>query len=342
MDTASQSPAVPMKKPYRVPRIGLAAWLVVASVLGVARYIVDVRAASGSIGSYSLAHIIGSQVGILIQMILVSAAVFFLSRRSHRIATVASILVLGLNGIHMTMRLMDDVHNLEVTQSIKQVVQETSSSVKGVDGTSDEVGGAARLTKAENGLAKLQELSGSLRGDGGGLGAATAEFMGQIQAASTEYVEAMKALAGARILDASTLTSVTQIQGRREVVRRFRAANGKMRSLLLEGESMMMAELARSGVAQPLADTALRSFRDARGPLPAVAAQYFEIEDQLGQSFIAALDLLEQHWGLWKFDSQSGQLIIPDETTLSQYDVLMARIASLAEQEAQLRPQMAI
>jgi hypothetical protein len=185
----------------------------------------------------------------------------------------------------------------------------------------------------------LEKSATHLTGDEAAATRAIAAFLARMQ----EHVQTYET-ASARILEAKVLsfeiTDRATIAQHRQLLGEFSAANEKLTDILHHSEDLVRKELAAAKVSDRMVETTMTGFNRSRAQRQ-LQLRIRESDRVLGETGLAALDLLEKNWGQWNRDTASGQLLFQNDATLASFNVLMAKIQTAADEQGKAQQELA-
>jgi len=166
-------------------------------------------------------------------------------------------------------------------------------------------------------------------------------YLERMQPLQQAFAQATKDLTAARVLAASTLERREQIQDRKELVKKFLAANDACKNFAMHGEANFSNQLAAAAVSSEQMQSALNGFRKTSGPQIPLILSVRDADERMAQSMLAVLNLFDTQWGQWNYDTTAHILRFEDRGALSQYNALMADIKQAGAAEASASKRLA-
>jgi hypothetical protein len=119
----------------------------------------------------------------------------------------------------------------------------------------------------------------------------------------------------------------------RERILLARKANGEIRDVLAQMAPVVTDELAKRGV--PVEDRA-RLTKSILGSYD-VAGKAFAVmrgqDDTITSELLKACDLLDENWGRWHVDGNTGELIFDNDSAVQEFNAIRAKVSDVAEEQ---------
>ena len=186
----------------------------------------------------------------------------------------------------------------------------------------------------------LDSAAPALTGDKASFAKAMSDYLEKVRASMKNYQDASIELRAARILVTSNLTSVTQIESRREVLQNFITANENMENVITNSEDSIRADLSSMNVSQDMIDRTITGFDSTFLPRRDLSLQIRECDDRMSHSMGAILNLLETDWGRWHFNSFDQELYFDDAADREIYSDSLHDIRLAGQQQIQLQGEL--
>ena len=194
---------------------------------------------------------------------------------------------------------------------------------------------------AERALSSLShawsDASSKLQGEQATLAQLTADQTDLFTAALKRYTSAGKPLIDGTVVNPATLKSKDQLEQRRRALREFLSANAELRSTLLGAEAHLRSEMKRRGVSPAHAEDYIRGFLSKTTLALPLARQIRDLDDEMGQTALQALDLLESQWGRWRYDTSQQALRFQSKSASEQFNAMMSRLTQIAAEQQKLQ-----
>ena len=166
----------------------------------------------------------------------------------------------------------------------------------------------------------------TLSGDDARIARAMAAHVARLEAAMKKYDAAAAAFRNAKVLDFNDLANDEQIAARRRIVQDFLAANGNAESVVSNSEVNIRADLIQLGVTPAKQAATLEGFHSKAAPRSVLILKIRACDDQIGQSTLTILNLLEAQWGKWNYDSVTRTIRLEDAEARYTYQQSLAEI----------------
>ena len=186
----------------------------------------------------------------------------------------------------------------------------------------------------------LDSATPTLTGDKASIAKAMSHYVEKVRASMKNYQDASIELRAARILVTSNLTSVTQIESRREVLQNFITANENMENVITNSEDSIRADLSSMNVSQDTIDGTIAGFDSTFLPRRNLTLQIRECDDRMSHSMGVILNLLETDWGRWHFNSFDQKLYFDDAADREIYSDSFNDIRVAGQQQIHLQGEL--
>jgi hypothetical protein len=165
---------------------------------------------------------------------------------------------------------------------------------------------------------------------------ATTQYQQRIQQAASAHAANASRMQEARVLEMAEVTQRQQLEPKREVVRQFLASNQTLKSCLAKEEALFLEELKNLGVPPARIDTELRAFQSVIRA-KAVNLQMRDLDQQIGEAMLGALDFLAMSWGLWNYSKDYSRVQFDQPGALGKYNEFMETIEAATKERDKLR-----
>jgi hypothetical protein len=186
----------------------------------------------------------------------------------------------------------------------------------------------------------LDSATPALTGDKAALAKAESHYLEKMRSSMKNYHDAAIELREARILVTSNLTSVTQIESRREVLQNFITASENLKNLITNSEDSIRADLSSMNLSQDTIDRTMADFDRTFLPVRNLRLQICECDDRISHSMGAILNLLETDWGRWHFNSFDQKLYFDDAADREIYSDSFDDIRLASRQQVHLQGEL--
>ena len=248
-----------------------------------------------------------------------------------------------LNGVFLALLLVGIILGVsrsakirQANKDIKAVAEDVSQSLRE---SYDPEKGVTNLDSAKlDRLAReYKNAAGKMSGDEAVVMKANADYLAAAQKKFKTYQVALKAFTEAEVLDLATLTEKTQIQARREIVRRFLEANTGFEVALRDAEKIIRANLVKARLEASKIEKAMQAYNSSAGPQRSVTLQIRECDRQIGESVLAVLELLESQWGQWRYHASLNEITFSESGHNKAYEDLLGVIQATGEKQVKLQ-----
>jgi hypothetical protein len=194
----------------------------------------------------------------------------------------------------------------------------------------------ATLEQIQNGRRLLYEVARNETGDTARAAEALLKIMKKEEILMSSYFERMKPLMTVQVLDTSGVGTIDALQERRKLVQQFLEANNRLCTFCQNIETDYRTELQDREVSPAMIEKQLKAVRmrpEAGQPLTGIwkaNVEWSELE-------LKALDLLEIHWGDWRYDASLKQTIFTDQSLIEEYNKLVSEINRVDRERKQLK-----
>lgn len=188
--------------------------------------------------------------------------------------------------------------------------------------------------------AEYQKASANLSGYDKLAFEAGAAYTARLQAEVKKYEQTVEAMRTAEVLAPVSNTTREQLAQNRQIVQRFVAANHSLSNFIFHSALHFQEEMKTRKIPEQVIEQNLKGFNQTSARQKPVIQQIRATDARIGQATLSLLDLLDTHLGRWKTDLQTGQIILPDETTVRKYQELLAEIDTAAEEQGKLQERL--
>jgi hypothetical protein len=168
------------------------------------------------------------------------------------------------------------------------------------------------------------------------LAEALARFVGRKMELEQNLMTAAKPLGETPVLDMTGVESAAVLVTRRSMVETFMTASHALSNHLAQSHSFIQDQLVERGTAPAKAREIASGFLSNLESQLSASLQLRELEHNYSATLIQALDLLQQHWGAWKTQSNAPP-VFEDEPAAGQYAALLRRLAGFEDRERALK-----
>lgn len=212
---------------------------------------------------------------------------------------------------------------VRATQELRDNTRKSFDSTMGITNANSEHLGRFR--------AQLENAAPHLEGDKALLARVWAAYLGQVQAASKRWQSMYDEVGAAKVLDFSEVTSKEQLQSRRELVKRYKAASDDMRELVENGSDFYRGELHKLGASSKSTEIIVHALQEQNSRQRALLLEIRDLDTRISESMLGILALLEQHWGNWT--CPSGPVVFFDSKVLAEYNRLLHQLKEAGREQ---------
>jgi len=235
------------------------------------------------------------------------------------------------------------IHNVRAltaaTDTIRQVDRDIKKDVLA------EKDPQVAMQKAQLGLERVKLAMDSVSEGNSGTSALMAKafssHVAKMQVLLKEYAGAMNAIMAPSVLDMSGVTQRSQLQGRKDLVKKFVAANDKLQDFLAQRQKIFGQDLEQAGVPVDNRDKAMQGYAHGAAQQDGLLLKIREQDRRMGKAFLAMLDLLEADWGKWTYNPERQKVDFTDPATLSKFIDYRDEVQSAAREQRKLQLQLA-
>jgi len=188
---------------------------------------------------------------------------------------------------------------------------------------------ASRLDELKR---ELDNASKEHSRDEGRLSMASASYLSRLRAVSGEYNRSLQSLRQADVLNLETLQEKDQLQGRRELVRKFLAANEAYRDFQANAQNQFRERLLNLKVSPAAVDQAMSEFQSRISDNRPTVLEARSADAQWGNAMLGVIDLLELTWGDWEYDAATTALSFSDDEDTMRYEGFFDQMETAAEE----------
>jgi hypothetical protein len=155
----------------------------------------------------------------------------------------------------------------------------------------------------------------------------------QGQVLAKEYGLAMSALREASVLGMSGVTTREQLAPRKELVRKFMAANDKLQGFIARRSESFRADMLKAGVPNDKIEEALKGYQKAAAQQDGLVMKIREDDRTMGTGMLGMLDLLDANWGRWSYNAERKKVIFKDPATLGKYQSCLKAVQAAGQDQ---------
>lgn len=231
--------------------------------------------------------------------------------------------IVGLNRRAKATQFSQNLQNTE--RELQTSVQKSYNRKTGI--TNIDIKGIERIRN------QLDRGAQTLSGDDALIARAMSKFAAGMEEAAQKYQSAKNELDAAHVLDLQSLINEQQIASRREIIQRFMSANSELASAFSNAVDTVRANLASLHVSPGEANAALAGFESRWKTRAPLVLKIRDCDNRIGQGMLGILNLLDQNWGKWSYDSNRKLLTFEDTDARVAYKQFLAQIESAGQEQ---------
>ena len=246
------------------------------------------------------------------------------------LAAITTVSVIGVQHVRQKRAAQQLAHS-EMQRSAAETRERIADSIeKGETKGSDEAIG--RLKE------QLEKSANQLSGDDAAASRAMAAYLAKMQTQAHDYEAALGNLLEEHVLEFSLRDRAT-IEAHRKLLKNFATVNDRLTDTVRRAEELARAELTAARISPRMIEATMAGFNKGRFQRQ-LQLRIREHDRTLGEAGLAAIDLLDEHWGRWSRDEASGQLQFQDDATLETFNELMAKIQNAADKQTKVQQEL--
>jgi hypothetical protein len=187
--------------------------------------------------------------------------------------------------------------------------------------------------------AQLEKSAGQMSPDDAAAARALTGYLSQMQTQAKTYEAALARFLEAEILAFKSTDHATLV-AHRQIVADFAAANEQLTGLVARSEEIVRAALINAKVPNRTLEATMNGFNKGRAQRQ-LQLRIRAHDRTLGETSLAAIDLLEKNRGRWSRDEASGQLSFQDDATLKTFNELMEKVQHAADEQTKAQQELA-
>lgn len=227
----------------------------------------------------------------------------------------------------------------QATRELKATVQQIQENAK--NSYNSETGITNLDVKSVDRLrSQFDSAAQTMSGDDALIAKVMSAYVKRMESAAQDYQQAAADLRNAKVLSLQTLTDKNQIQYRRLVVQAFVTANDKLEGVISNGVTDIQADLTRLQVSPENAGAAIEGFRSRADVQTPILLKIRGCDDRMGQAMLGVLDLLQNNWGKWKYDSAANTVNFDDPAAENSYEQMVVAIKRAGEEQVEYQGQL--
>jgi hypothetical protein len=235
------------------------------------------------------------------------------------------------------------IHNVRALTSATDTVRQVDRDIK--KELINEKDPQVSMQKAQLGLERVKLAMDSVSDGNSGTSALMAKgfslHVSKMQALLKEYAGAMNAIMQPSVLDMSGVTQRSQLQGRKELVKKFLGANDKLQDFLAQRQTIFGQDLEQAGVPADEREKAVKGYTKGAAQQDGVLMKIREQDRRMGKALLSMLDLLDAGWGKWTYNADRKKVDFDDPVILDKFIGYRDEVQSAAREQRKLQLQLA-
>jgi hypothetical protein len=161
----------------------------------------------------------------------------------------------------------------------------------------------------------------------------------RLESLMATYSTALKAVRHPPVLDLTSVTDAEQLGQKKQIVQTFLKANEALRLHLTQRETAYRETLVKIGVPDESLNSVMEAYRRMAAKPTALAIKMRNDDKRMGDALLAMLEVLENNWGKWKFDSAKQKVNFEDRPARDKFLDLKEELdnASLEQMACQVK-----
>jgi hypothetical protein len=238
---------------------------------------------------------------------------------------------------------MHGIHNVRALTSATDTVRQVDKDIK--KDLINEKDPQVAMQKAQLGLERVKLAMNSVSDGNSGTSALMAKAFSshvtKMQALLKDYAAAMNGIMTPPVLDMNGVTQRSQLQGRKDLVKKFMAANDKLQDFLAQRQKIFGEDLEQAGVPVDERDKAVKGYAQGAAQQDGVLMKIREQDRRMGKAFLAMIDLLDADWGKWSYNAERKKVDFEDPKTWDKFINYRDEVQSAAREQRKLQLQLA-
>ena len=229
------------------------------------------------------------------------------------------------------------LQNRQAANAVTQAATEVHDNLKKELAEKGTIGPDSVRSRSEKMKSALDKASREMTGDVALVAKAGSAYTAKMQSLLTDYTAALRAMKSPPVLEMKGVDQREQLEGKKELVKKFMEANEKLMAFYTKAESVFRDELVRAKVPVPTFEAALKEYRQNEDERNYLAVKIRMTDQRIGTALLGALDILDGSWGDWKYNPENKSLIFKDTTVIAKYNNYVGEMNSAAQEQAQLQ-----
>jgi len=223
----------------------------------------------------------------------------------------------------------------EIREAAKEFREDTQNSFDPEAGITN-----IDLAQYDRMQSRFDKVAADASGNDAAIAKALSAIVSRTRDAMAKYNAALQELTDAAVLNPGTLTNQSQFAARRDVVDRFLKANDELKVFTSESEKKILEDLRRLKVSPRQQEGFMRGYRSKAGEVNLLALKVRRTDTQIGSAMLAALKILEDNWGRWKYDAATDQIEFDDDPVIEAYNQVLVAMDEASTEQVALQKQI--
>jgi hypothetical protein len=197
----------------------------------------------------------------------------------------------------------------------------------------------ARQAGVEKVRGALDSISRNASGDTALIAKVSSQHVAKMQKLMTNYNVALKNLNKPPLLDMSAVTNRQQLLARKELARKFLAANAELQAFVAKMTESYRQDLCAAGAAPDQIAAALAGYERSAAVQQPLLMRIREDDRAFGNCMLNMLEILDSNWGKWTYNPTRKKVDFDDMATLDKFITCRDALQSAArdQQRQQLK-----
>jgi hypothetical protein len=247
-----------------------------------------------------------------------------------------SLVLLGFFGVG----LLRGVMTSQATRTMHEATLQMQADMKKDIDTGRGISADRQEARLNDLKASMDSAAQGTSGDAALLAQAGSAYLSRIQATMKDYASAANGLRNPPVLDMNGVTQRSQLQARKELVKKFMAENEKLRAFAVNSEQIFNEEMIRVSVPEAERQSGLDAFRKSSAGKHDLQMKIRDDDHEMGVAMLAMLDLLDENWGKWTYNPDRKKVLFNNDATLDQYITYRDEITAAGQEQKKFQSQL--
>lgn len=186
---------------------------------------------------------------------------------------------------------------------------------------------------------QFERTATQLTGDDATAMKVMAKVLGNLEKQDAAYHSCLVRLTDAKVFAFDTPDQAV-LESHREMLNAFLKSNADLRYALSHSEDLMRTEFQAAKVPPRVMEAVIKGYQENQHDIRNVALEVRGEDQQLGETGLALIDLLENNMGRWRRDPDTSRLIFQEGATATAYNDLIKKVKSISAAEAGAQKQL--